>query len=357
MNAESIDAVQTVLPCTDLQATLDFFCDRLGFRVVEIFPADDPEVAVIAGHGTRLRIQRGDAAPPGELVVTCRDLAALRDGATTLAAPNGTRITLIAADPPVVLPELRESFVLNRADGGSPWIAGRAGLRYRDLIPDRLGGRFIASQIALPRGGPVGDYVHFHQLRFQMIYCRSGWVKVVYQDQGAPFVMKEGDCVLQPPGIRHRVLEASPGMDVVELACPALHRTLSDPTMTLPNPTQDPQLRYGGQRFVRHVAETATWQPWRSPGFEARDLGIAAATDGLADVRVVRRRGILAPAPLPHPGELQFYFILRGNAILHLNNNNERVASGDALVIPTTMSQFWVDSSDDAEFLEVRLPA
>jgi quercetin dioxygenase-like cupin family protein len=41
-----------------------------------------------------------------------------------------------------------------------------------------------------------------------MIYCHRGWVRVVYEDQGEPFVMHPGDCVLQPPGIRHRVLEA-----------------------------------------------------------------------------------------------------------------------------------------------------
>ena len=46
-------------------------------------------------------------------------------------------------------------------------------MRYRDLIP-RLGGRFIASHILIDQGGPVSDYVHFHSVRFQMIYCHNG---------------------------------------------------------------------------------------------------------------------------------------------------------------------------------------
>jgi quercetin dioxygenase-like cupin family protein len=78
---------------------------------------------------------------------------------------------------------------------------------YRDLIPGRLGGRYIASLISIPKGGPVADWVHFHRIALQLIYVRSGWVRVVYEDQGEPFVMRAGDLVLQPPQIRHRVLE------------------------------------------------------------------------------------------------------------------------------------------------------
>ena len=45
---------------------------------------------------------------------------------------------------------------------------------------------------ALPGGGPVPDYVHFHKIRFQMIYCAKGWVRVSYEDQGEPFVVRPG---------------------------------------------------------------------------------------------------------------------------------------------------------------------
>ncbi|MFT5288179.1 MAG: quercetin dioxygenase-like cupin family protein [Planctomycetota bacterium] len=87
-------------------------------------------------------------------------------------------------------------------------------MRYRDLIPECLGSRFIASHIQIAGGGPVPDNVYFHALRFQMIFCLSGWVKLVYEDQGDPFVLRAGDCVIQPPHIRHRVLESSPGLEV-----------------------------------------------------------------------------------------------------------------------------------------------
>src|SRR5204863_7610986 len=108
--------------------------------------------------------------------------------------------------------------VCRSGDGTS--VAGRAGMQYRDLVPGRLGGRFIASQIRIPNGGPVADYVHYHRVRFQILYFRRGWVRVVYEDQGAAFVMHAGDCVLQPPTIRHRVLEASSELEVIEIGAP-----------------------------------------------------------------------------------------------------------------------------------------
>ena len=95
--------------------------------------------------------------------------------------------------------------------------------------PGRLGGRFIASHITIPAGGPVPDYVHYHDVRYQSIHCVRGWVRVVYEDQGPPFVLEAGDCVLQPPGIRHRVLESSPGLEVVEVGSPAAHPTSRRP--------------------------------------------------------------------------------------------------------------------------------
>src|SRR5206468_1250390 len=92
-----------------------------------------------------------------------------------------------APEPPRELPPFKPEFVVTRAaaDGGE----GRAGMLYRDLIPNRLGGRYIASHIRIIEGGPVADWVHFHRIAFQVIAVRRGWVRVVYEDQGEPFVM------------------------------------------------------------------------------------------------------------------------------------------------------------------------
>jgi hypothetical protein len=53
------------LPTNELRNDLPFFTRTLGFRLDMIFPADNPQVAVLSGHGLRLRIQKGAARGPG----------------------------------------------------------------------------------------------------------------------------------------------------------------------------------------------------------------------------------------------------------------------------------------------------
>ena len=225
---------------------------------------------------------------------------------------------------------------------------------YRDLIPDRQGGRFIASHIRIPEGGPVPDYVHHHGIYFQLIYCYRGWVRVVYEDQGPPFVLHPGDCVLQPPHIRHRVIESSAGLEVVEVSSPAAHDTFADHELTLPTPPRERD--YTGQRFVHHRAAEAAWQPWRH-GFAARDLGIAAATGGIASAHVARPQPHPASrATLRHGGELRFLFVLAGSFTLDCDGGH-RLASGDAAVVPAGLDHALVDPSADLELLEIDLPA
>lgn len=358
MPSARVHDAEVVLPCPDLAATLPFFLDTLGMRVVSIWPADHPRHAVVAGHGVRLALDPAAAVPPGLVRLRCADPDAVAGGRRRLTAPNGTVVELVDADPPLVVPPLRPGLVVSRAADAGEAGTGRAGMRYRDLVPDRHGGRFIASHIAIPEGGPVPDYVHFHKIRFQMIFCRRGWVRVVYEDQGEPFVMHAGDCVLQPPRIRHRVLEASPGLEVVELACPAEHETHADADLSLPNDRVDPGRDFEGQRFVRHVAAGAPWGPWRLPGFEAQDLGIGGATVGLAGARVARRTGPAPATPSTHEGELLFLFVLDGSVTLRPDGRaDEPLAAGDSVSVPPGLAHALVDASDELALLEVTLPA
>jgi quercetin dioxygenase-like cupin family protein len=326
-----IESAELLLSCAEqgpeFAQTLAVFTERLGFRLHAIFPADDPAEALLVGHGLRIRLQRGPAGSP--LRLRCRDLE---------------------------LPALAPQFMLARHDAAT-WTEGRAGMRYRDLIPGRQGGRFIASHIVIPDGGPVPDYVHWHLVRLQLIYCKRGWVRVVYDNQGPPFVLEAGDCVLQPPGIRHRVLESSPGLEVVELSCPAEHETHVDHTLSLPSPTIDRERRYAGQRFVHHRAATASWERVPGSGFERRDLGIAAATDGLAHVHVLRPRDSeLAALSLAHEGELSFSFVLDGDATLACAGQPEQLLSaGDAVALPPGLAAQLRTSSPTFRLLQANV--
>ena len=359
------DAIQTqgvrgapvLILCAALEPNLAFWTERLGFRIEAIFPADDPTTAMISGHGLQLRLQQGPDGAVQTIYLLCDDALLTGAGQTTLTAPSGVVVKLVDANPPMHTPTTVQKLVLTRATGNDTWGLGRAGLRYRDLLPGRHGGAFIASHIRVLDGGPVPDYVHFHKIRFQTIFCRKGWVRVLYQGQGEPFVMHEGDCVLQPPMIRHRVLESSAGAEVVEVSAPAEHITMADHSLVLPGPDLPPGHDFAGQRFVRHVAATAAWLPWRAAGFEVRDTGIGPATDGLAGVRVVRPVGQGAQTQQAHDAELCFYFVLGGRVTVQCGKLSETLGPDDCITIPGGTAYGLGQCSADLQLLEVTLPA
>ena len=345
---------QWVVPCEDLDRSLAFYTERLGFRLDTIFPADAPRVAVLSRPGLRIRLTT-EADQTSGLHLSARDLP--RDAGSTMTAPEGTEIRVTPSSTPVELPPLRPNLVVSRA-GGDAWSAGRAGMLYRDLIPDRLGGRYIASHIRIPEGGPVPDYVHHHAIRFQLIYCRAGWVRVAYEDQGNELVMRAGDCVLQPPHIRHRVLECSDGLEVVEVACPAEHETLVDHELVLPTGRERPDRDFSGQRFVFHQSQAASWSSGPA-GFEVRDTGILAASDGVAATTVVRRvSGAGADAlDITHRRELWFGFVLDGSTVLRCAGRREPLAAGEAIAVPADTEAALVECSGNFELLRVESPA
>ena len=289
--------------CEDLGLAIDDL-RREGFRLDAIYPADDPKCAVMSRAGESIRVAVADAPPP----------------------PDG-------------LPPFVPDYLLTRGGAGSS--AGRAGMLYRDLIPGRLGGRYIASHITIPDGGPVGDWVHYHRIALQIIIVVSGWVRVVYEGQGPSFVMEAGDMVLQPPLIRHRVLESSPGLEVVEISAPALHETFADHDVDLPS--EAPFVRsFGHQRFLWHRASKSKWTPFGAA--QALETEMGEATGGLADVRLLRSGCADRMEFAPHPGELVFGFVIQGTARL----GNDELSPACAFVIPPAMG--WVLSRMSPEF-------
>lgn len=362
---ENNTSVQVVLGCSSLAASVRFLTSELGFKVRMITPAEDPTVAVLSTADCTLRLEQvgaGGARPTPARLRLVGDFDVPGAVPRVLDGPDGLTVEITARHAPLVVPETVQEFVLTRRGATSDWHAGRADMLYRDLVPSRLGGRFTASHILIPTGGPVPDYVHYHRVRFQMIFCKSGWVRVCYEDQGEPMTLQAGDCVLQPPQIRHRVLESSAGLEVIEVSCPAVHETWSDPDMTLPTGRNAPQREFSGQRFVYHVARKATWTASRFPAFEQRDTGIGAATRGLAGARVLRSNGGTvagshAGAAQTHGGEFAFYFVLSGATVLRSTAlGAHELHAGDSCVLPAG-ADFAIQPAAGLELLEVTLPA
>ena len=345
-----IHDAHVVLATGEFDADFATLTGDLGFRVDAIYPADSPSTAIVSLAGTRLRLERSAVPSP----LTLHLLSDERDGTTRL--PGGSTIEFRPFTTDYTLPPIRPSLVITHA--GDEAGVGRAGMRYRDLLPHRWGGHFIASHITIPDGGPVPDYVHFHKIRFQMIFVKSGWVEVVYEDQGEPFVMHAGDCVLQPPQIRHRVLTSSPGLEVIEIGCPAEHETIADHALTLPTGVITPDRDFSGQRFVRHVADGAPYAPWRIAGWEHRDTGIGAATSGLAGARVARPSGTTSADRIAHDTELALLVVLAGAVTFDSDESGPvRLSETSSVAVPGGMPYALVDPSKDVELLDVTLPA
>lgn len=353
-----VQAVEVLLPSTDFTADLAFYTQVVGLRLDIIFPADDPTVAVLSGHGVRIRLERGADVAPGVLRLLCLDPATFAGGARELRAPNGVCVQIVDANPPLETPRTQHAFVVRRLKDNTPWVIGRAGMHYRDLIPGRLGGSIIASHIRVPDAGPVPDVVHYHTVGFQLIFCYHGWVRLVYEDQGPPFVLHAGDCVIQPPKIRHRVLESSENLQVIEVGVPAEHVTTVDHEMDLPTPTLNPGRDFDGQVFCRSEVEKAVWTPWRLQGFEARETGIGAATAGVASVQVARPAGRIRGEVTSHTSDILFTFVMSGSTTLRGEGQGAHALSeGDAYVIPPGMMTALTDCSEDLQLLQVSLPA
>jgi quercetin dioxygenase-like cupin family protein len=297
--------------CEDLDLAIDDL-KREGFRLDVIYPADDPSAALMS---------RAEE-------IAC------------IITPN-------APELPDRSPPFQPEFVFSKA-GAAP-VTGRAGMLYRDLIPGRLGGRYIASHIAIPDGGPVDDWVHYHRIALQIIYVRRGWVRVVYEDQGEPFVMNEGDLVVQPPQIRHQVLESSAALEVVEVSAPAVHATFADHDLKLPNGS-NPGRVYGAQYFLHHAAAEAPWVS-ADEGL-AQETEVMVATSGLAQVRTLRPRGGDTLSFGGHGGELVFGFVLDGSANLDYRGLRE-VGPADAFVIPPGQPWRLTHPSPDFRLLHV----
>ena len=328
------------VPANPLDATVDFL-ERFGFRLEEIAPADDPAEALMTGHGLQLRLDR-----------TYRGEAELLLAAGGTLAPGRyfgpARLVVEVSGPSALqIPPAAPAFVHTRL-ADTPFHEGRAGLLYRDLLPSRLGGRWIASHIRAARGGPVEDRVHHHQVRLQLIYCVSGEAELVYQEQGPPFAFRAGDLVLQPPGLRHRVLSASEGFEVVEIASPARHPTSIDHEMMLPSAESAPDRPRSGQRFLHAVGDTCPAE-LLAPGVEARDLGLDIASGGVATARVLRFLDAGA-AELREADDLRFVFVIEGSGSIE-GDERTALATHDAVALPP--GPFLLAASPGLRALEV----
>jgi mannose-6-phosphate isomerase-like protein (cupin superfamily) len=93
-----------------------------------------------------------------------------------------------------------------------------------------------------------------------------------------------------------------------------------------------------------------------------RDLGIAAATNGLAQAHVIRLLPPCNPAEVSklhyHDVEFQMVYVLKGWVKTYMEGQGETLMKeGSAWTQPPKIKHMILDYSDDVELLEIILPA
>ena len=104
------------------------------------------------------------------------------------------------------------------------WTPGlRKIFEYRDLgIEEGTDGDFVAHVIRA-NGEDEGEQIHqwhVHDCDFQMVYILKGWVTFEYEGVGQR-TLQAGDCINQVPGLRHREVECSDDLEMLEIVSPA----------------------------------------------------------------------------------------------------------------------------------------
>lgn len=110
------------------------------------------------------------------------------------------------------------------------WAQGlREIFEYRDLgIAAGTNGDYVAHVIRA-RGKEAGDKIHhwhYHECRFQMVYILRGWATFEYEGVGVR-TLREGDCINQVPMLRHREIDCSDDLEILEIVAPADFRTVT----------------------------------------------------------------------------------------------------------------------------------
>jgi len=334
-----------VVPCPDLDAATQRF-ESAGFSLLAIGPADDPRWALMSnGHGRYVTSFRLDTSA---YLDGHRHPFLEVDGHDPLLGPSDTGAVpdFVAARPGPLATDPVHVDPPGPTEPGTAtpagWVVGRAGMRYRDLLPGRWGGQFIASHIHIPDGGPVPDYVHYHHVDFQLIFCHRGWVRVVYQDQGDPFVLEPGDAILQAPGLRHRVLEASDNLHVVEVSSPAEHATFVEHDLELPNGVE-PGRWYGGQRYVHHRAADTPWSA-TGAGVRVQSLGLEPATSGRYAACVIELEivdGAELELPVADSVDFEFVAVLDGSLVVTETKGGEEALFGEGSALSLDDGVAW----------------
>lgn len=254
--------------------------------------------------------------------------------------------------------QLRTS-IINQELDDERWTPLRGASKQRQLIPEGYPGEMAAIhfQAALP--STLNNSVHFHDLKFQLLYVRRGSITMAYESQGPSLDLVEGDCVLQPPHQRHAVIDSSGDLELIEFYGPRNHRIEEDSDLILPSSQIDPARLFAGQRFELRRKRNDDWQPWQTIGCLHRPMGFNVASQGLVDAEVVRMHDAMQIQMKTAQAAFSFFFVLAGSFQLSIAGaqSNQSLRINDSFLIAPQSQLSIAQISEDAEILVITTPS
>jgi len=142
-----------------------------------------------------------------------------------VAKSRAKALRAVAKRPAAVSPKKKSQFfrVSHHSEDDFETNGLRRYAKYRDLGMAKATGGMVQAHVIRFVGPCNPDEVsklHTHDVEFQMVYVLKGWLKTELEGQGV-HVMRPGSAWLQPPKIKHKVLDYSDDCEVLEVILPA----------------------------------------------------------------------------------------------------------------------------------------
>jgi mannose-6-phosphate isomerase-like protein (cupin superfamily) len=87
------------------------------------------------------------------------------------------------------------------------------------------GGRIGAKHIRAIRPFEKETGWHWHDMTGHFVFVLRGWIKFAFAGTGETVVVRVGDCLSQPGGVAHNVIDRSDDLELIEINMPADYGT------------------------------------------------------------------------------------------------------------------------------------
>ena len=159
-------------------------------------------------------------AAPARKPVAAKKAAAPKTPARAKAAPKPGKPPKVVWKP--------QTFMASHLKDALFKTGLRSYAAYRELGVENATGGAVQAHVIRLLGKCVPKVVsipHYHGVQFQFLYMLKGWMIGEYEGAGR-VKMSAGSCWIQPPGIRHQVIDYSDGCEMIEIILPAQFATV-----------------------------------------------------------------------------------------------------------------------------------